>query len=179
MRSKGHNWVDRLRSRPLPHSEAWISFTHQLYPGMIWGLATVIWHKNSLPQQDLYTSNTFLFLVFKATSNFHGELTRGISRNRPAQLALYSHAAKLQFIQCSWRFNDAASKGLFMGYKLFFMNMGIYGNTLNLDYKSYSGLAVDGTWFKNVGELLHEFNVSATFSSDHQKYHLLGLETAH
>jgi hypothetical protein len=42
MCSKGHNWVDRLRSRPLPHSEAWISFTCRLYPGMTWGLTTVV-----------------------------------------------------------------------------------------------------------------------------------------
>jgi hypothetical protein len=55
-----------------------------------------------------------------------------------------------------------------MGYESFFMNVGMYGNTLNLDYKSYSGLAVDGTRFKNIWELLHEFNVSATFSSKYQ-----------
>jgi hypothetical protein len=51
MCSKGHNWVDRLRSRSLPHSEAWISFTHQLYPGMIWGLATVV-----LSAQELFAA---------------------------------------------------------------------------------------------------------------------------
>ncbi len=55
-----------------------------------------------------------------------------------------------------------------MGYESFFVNMGMYGNTHNLDYKSYSGLVVNGTWFKNVWELLHEFNVSATFSSEYQ-----------
>ena len=55
-----------------------------------------------------------------------------------------------------------------MGYESFFMKVGMYGNTLDLDYKSFSRLAVDGTWFKNVWELLHEFNVSATFSSEYQ-----------
>jgi hypothetical protein len=37
-----------------------------------------------------------------------------------------------------------------MGYESFFMNMGMYGNTLNLESKSYSGLTVKGTWFKNA-----------------------------
>jgi hypothetical protein len=55
-----------------------------------------------------------------------------------------------------------------MGYESFFMNVGMYGNTLDLDYKSFSGLVVDGMWFKNVWELLHEFNVSATFSSEYK-----------
>jgi hypothetical protein len=30
-----------------------------------------------------------------------------------------------------------------MGYESFFMNVGMYGNTLDLDYKSFSGIAVD------------------------------------
>jgi hypothetical protein len=55
-----------------------------------------------------------------------------------------------------------------MGYESFFMNMGMYGNTLDLDYKSYSGLAVNGTWFKNIWELFYKFNVLATFSSNYQ-----------
>ncbi len=59
--------------------------------------------------------------------------------------ALHALTAKLQLIQCNCGFIDATSKGLIMGYESFFMNVGMYGNTLNLDYKSYSGLAVDGT----------------------------------
>jgi hypothetical protein len=81
---------------------------------------------------------------------------------------LHALAAKLQFIQCNWGFTDAASKDSSMGYESFLMNVGMYGNTLDLDYKSFSGLAVDGIWFKNIWELLHEFNISATFSNDYQ-----------
>jgi hypothetical protein len=39
---KGHDWADRLHSRPLRHAEAWISFSLQLYPGIAWGLAMVV-----------------------------------------------------------------------------------------------------------------------------------------
>jgi hypothetical protein len=42
MCKKGYNWAHRLSSRPLSHSDAWTSFTLQLYPGMSWGIATVV-----------------------------------------------------------------------------------------------------------------------------------------
>jgi hypothetical protein len=104
-----------------------------------------------LPQQDPCTSNAFLFSTFKATSNFHGEpYQRHIKELACPTLPSILLQQKLQLIQCNWGFNDTASKGLFMGYKSFFMNVEMYSNTLDLDYKSYSGLAVDGTWFKNI-----------------------------
>jgi hypothetical protein len=42
----------------------------------------------------------------------------------------------------------------------------MYGNPFSLNYKLYSILATNGTWFKNVWELLHEFKTIATFSAD-------------
>jgi hypothetical protein len=42
MARKGYNWADRTKSRPLPHELAWKSFNHQLQPGMMWGIATVV-----------------------------------------------------------------------------------------------------------------------------------------
>jgi hypothetical protein len=32
---KGYNWVDRMKSCPLPQDLAWKSFNHQLQPGMM------------------------------------------------------------------------------------------------------------------------------------------------
>jgi hypothetical protein len=42
MAQKGLIWADQMTSRPLTPSFAWQSFTHQLHPGMMWGLATAI-----------------------------------------------------------------------------------------------------------------------------------------
>ncbi len=39
---KGHDWADQLHSRPLSHAEACVSFYLQLYPGMAWGVSTVV-----------------------------------------------------------------------------------------------------------------------------------------
>jgi hypothetical protein len=100
---KGHNWVDRLQSRPLPHSEAWISFTHQLYPGMTWGLATVV-----LSAQEFFSATRPLY--FKCLPllgvQSHIELPwrtlleayQGIGL---PNFAFHALAAKLQLIQCN------------------------------------------------------------------------------
>jgi hypothetical protein len=57
---------------------------------------------------------------------------------------------------------------MLMGYKSFLMDIGTYGNTLGYNYNWYSGLATDNTCFKNVWELLHDFNVGATFGEEFQ-----------
>jgi hypothetical protein len=137
---------------------------------MTWGLATVV-----LSSRELFAATRPVY--FKCLPllgiQSHIELPwrtlpeayQGIGL---PNFAFHSLAAKLHLIQCIWGFINVASKSLIMGYESFFMNVGMYGNTLDLDYKSFFGLAVDGTLFKNLWELLHEFNVSATFSSEYQ-----------
>ena len=49
MCKKGISWADQLSSRPLPHADAWTSFILQLFPGMSWGIATVV-----LSPRELY-----------------------------------------------------------------------------------------------------------------------------
>ena len=137
---------------------------------MTWGLATVV-----LSPQEFFAATRPVYFKclpllgvqshIKLPWRTLPEVYQGIGL---PNFGLHALAAKLQFIQCNWGFTDAASKGLSMGYESFIMNVGMYGNTLDLDYKSFSRLAVNGTWFKNVWELLHEFNVSATFSNDYQ-----------
>ena len=55
---------------------------------------------------------------------------------------------------------------LWMGYKSFIMDVGMYGNSFALDYGLYSILATDGTWFKNVWELLNEFRITASLGPE-------------
>jgi hypothetical protein len=55
-----------------------------------------------------------------------------------------------------------------MGYKSFLMVVGLYGNTLGYNYKCFAVLATVNTWFKNVWELLHDFNVHASFDDKYQ-----------
>jgi hypothetical protein len=75
-------------------------------------------------------------------------------------------ASKLQLIQCIWGFKDAALIALWMGYETFIINIGMYGNLFSLNFELYSILVTNGTWFKNMWELLHKFKTIATFSAD-------------
>jgi hypothetical protein len=77
-------------------------------------------------------------------------------------------ASKLQLIQCIWGFKYAALIALQMGYKPFIMDIRMYGNALSLNYKPFSVLVTDGTWFKNMWELLHDFNTTASFGTKNQ-----------
>jgi hypothetical protein len=55
-----------------------------------------------------------------------------------------------------------------MGYESFIMDLGMYENVFYLDYNCFSVLATNGTWFKNIWELLYEFNTVASFGTDVQ-----------
>jgi len=35
-----------------------------------------------------------------------------------------------------------------MGYESFMIEVGLYGKTMDYDYKAYSVLAMNGTWYK-------------------------------
>jgi hypothetical protein len=51
MAKQGYTWADRMRSRLLPPDLAWKSFTLQLQPGMMWGIATVVMSPHQLLKQ--------------------------------------------------------------------------------------------------------------------------------
>ena len=52
-----------------------------------------------------------------------------------------------------------------MGYKSFRVKVGLYGNTMDHYYKIYSTLATNGTWYKNVWELVCFFKIRLAFQS--------------
>ncbi len=170
MCKKGYSWADRLSSRPLSHSDAWTSFNLQLYPGMSWGIATVV-----LSPQEIYLATKPVY--FKCLPLLgvqrHIELPwrmlpecyQGIGL---PNFSLISLSTKLQLIQGIWGFQDAASKSLRMGYESFLMDVGLYGNVFGYKYNHLSALATDHTWFKNIWELLQEFKVDASFGASAQ-----------
>jgi hypothetical protein len=82
--------------------------------------------------------------------------------------ALASLASKLAFLQKTWGFTDVVSRSLMMGYESFMIEVGLYGNTMDYDYKAYSVLATNGTWYKNVWELVHYFKISLAFKSEYR-----------
>jgi hypothetical protein len=85
-----------------------------------------------------------------------------------ANYTLVSLLSKLSFIQSNWGFDVVHSKAMMMGYESFMIEVGLYGNTMDYDFKRYSMLATNNTWFKNVWELVSYFNVSLNFNEDFQ-----------
>jgi hypothetical protein len=83
-----------------------------------------------------------------------------------ANYALVSLASKLSYLQCNWGFKAPHSNALMTGYKSFMVEVGLYGNTMEYEYKTHSILAMDNTWFKNVWELVSYFNVCLQFNAD-------------
>jgi hypothetical protein len=77
--------------------------------------------------------------------------------------ALVSLTLKSAFIQRTWGMANVDSRSLMMGYESFMVKIGLYGNTMDHDYKAYSTLATNYTWYKNVWELIHYFNVRLKF----------------
>ncbi len=44
----------------------------------------------------------------------------------------------------------------------------LYGNTMDYDFKAYSVLATNGTLYKNVWELVHYFKIRLVFQSEYR-----------
>ncbi len=156
---------------PIPDDLAWKSFSHQLQPGMMWGVATIVTSPLKLLEQikrvyfrclPMITVNCHINLLWQLIS----EKYKGLGM---ANCTLVSLSSKLSFIQRSCGFNNVNLRALMMGYKSFMVKVGLYGNTMDYDYKAYSILARNNKWFKNVYEIVHYFNILLVF---HSEYHL-------
>ncbi len=144
----------------------WKSFTHQLQPGMLWGVTTVVMSPHKLLEQFQQVNFRCLPLLIV---NCHIDLPDCIITEQyqglgMANYALFPLASKLSFLQCNLRFDIARLNTLIMGYKLFMVEVGLYGNTMNYYYKRHLMRAVSNTWFKNIWELNLYFNVWLNFN---------------
>jgi hypothetical protein len=60
-----------------------------------------------------------------------------------ANYTLVSLSLKISFIQINWGFDVAHSKAMMMGYESFMIEVGLYGNTMDYDFKRCSMLATN------------------------------------
>ncbi len=85
-----------------------------------------------------------------------------------ANYALVSLASKLSSLQFNWGFESPHSSALMMAYESFMVEVGIYGNTMDYDYKTLSMLTMSSSWFKTICELVWYFNVRMHVSAAFQ-----------
>jgi hypothetical protein len=127
---KGFIWADRIKSRPLPPNLARKRFTHQLQPGMMWGIATIIMSPHRLLKQfqrvyfrclPLFSVNCRIDLPWRLILEQYQGL--GV-----AHYALVSLASNLSFLQFNWRFKSPHSSTLMRVYESFMIEVGLHGN---------------------------------------------------
>jgi hypothetical protein len=142
MCQKGHDWADCLHLRPLRHSDAWMSFLLQLYPGMSWGLSTFVLssHELYMATKPVYFKCLPLLGIQCHIEHPWQTLPESFQGIGLPNFALHSLAAKLQLLQCIWGFKDAASIYLLMGFETFLMEIGMYDNPFNNDYSRFHHL---------------------------------------
>jgi hypothetical protein len=167
MAKKGFIWADQIKSRPLPPDLAWKSLAHQLQPGMMWGIATVVMSPHRLLKQFQRVYFRCLPLL---NVNCHIDLPWRLIPEQYQGLGMANHvlvslASKLIFLQFNWGFESPHSSALMMAYKSFMIEVGLYGNIMDYDYKTHSMLATSGSWFKNIWELVWYFNVRVHVSA--------------
>ena len=121
MRGKGFEWADRLTTRPLPRCDAWLSFFLQLFPGMVWGLETVMMPP---PKMTDLMQKLYFRLLLKLDVNRHiakewrmlPERFHGLGL--PNFVAL-SFAAKVYFLQRHFGFEDAVGEMMMQAFEAF------------------------------------------------------------
>jgi hypothetical protein len=170
MAKNGFIWADQIKSRPLLPNLAWKKFTHPLQPRMMWGIATVVMSPHRLLKQFQRVYFRCLLLL---NMNCHIDLPWRLILEQyqglgMANYALVSLASKLSSLQFNWGFESPHSSALMMAYESFMVEVGIYGNTMDYDYKTLSMLTMSSSWFKTICELVWYFNVRMHVSAAFQ-----------
>jgi hypothetical protein len=120
---------------------------------MMWGIATVVMSPHRLLKQfqrvyfrylPLLNVNCYIDLLWRLIP----EQYQGLGM---ANYALVSLASKLSFLQFHWGFKSPHSSTLMMVYKSFMIEVGLYGNTMDYDYRTHSMLATSNIWFNTFG----------------------------
>jgi hypothetical protein len=128
-----------MKSRPLPHDLAWRSFIHQLQPGMMWEIAAVVMSPLKFLEQF---QRVYFRCLPSLNVNQHINLLWQLIPKRYQGLglpnyALISLASKLSLIQRGWGFDEVNARAIMIGYESFIMEVGLYRNTMDHDYKTH------------------------------------------
>ena len=170
MKNKGDLWADRQITRPLCLSDAWLSFFLALYPGMSYGLESVLIAPKELDDkmQALYYKILPVLGVNRNISKEWRTLSERFQGLGLPNFVVDCLAAKLFYMQSVWGFDCAAGHMMMQAYEAFLIEVGLYGDTMQHSYKQYRGLATDGTWFKNLWQFLDELGITLETTSEVQ-----------
>ena len=168
MHQKGIDWHDKILAKPLHRHNAWLSFFMQLYPGMLWGLVSVVLSPlklNEMMQKLYYKILPILGINCCITKAWRmlPEIYQGLGL---LNFVVIAFAAKVYFLQSHWGFEGATSDAMQFAYEAFLVEIGLYGNVFSHAFEKYKILATNGTWFKNFWELGDHLGITLDLRKD-------------
>jgi len=169
MREKGYTWHDRLKTRPLPKCDAWMSFFFQLFPGISWGLVTV--NVSPKTMDDHWQALYFKILPLLGVNRHIAREWRTLGERYHGlglpDFVVVCFAAKVFFMQRHFGFESTVGQMLMQAYEAFLVDVGLHGNIFGYSFARFGCLATDGTWFKNFWEYASHLKIDITL---HEKY---------
>jgi hypothetical protein len=166
---KGLDWMDCLRTKPLPCCNVWLSFQLQLFPAILWGLVTVCLPPCKLDTMYQRLNEKALPLLgvnrkIKKEWRTLPEMYQGLALPNFPLIAL---AEKTYFILANWGFQGLAhSDAMAMVYENFIIEVGLYDNPLMWSYADYEKLSLDATWFQNLWLLASMYEATITVRNE-------------
>ncbi len=83
--------------------------------------------------------------------------------------SLVALSEKVSVLLENWGFHGVAqSDGLALAYGIFLMEVGLYNNPLRWSFSDYGHLSTEATWFRNLWELLHNYEAELVIWKDDQ-----------
>ncbi len=171
MVQKGLDWGERLRTKPVPRCNAWLSFYLQLLPAIAWGLVTVCLHPKKLDVmiQRAYKKALPSLGVNRKIKKEWRTLPEMYLRLALPNFPLLALSEKVLFLLGNWGFyGQAHSYTLLMAYENFLVEVGLYETPLQWSYLDYGQLSTETTWFQNLWLLAYTFGASIIISKDDQ-----------
>jgi hypothetical protein len=166
MLAKGYKWSNRVRHSKLAPADAWFSFRTQAIMSVRYGLIPLMasrekietqlssWYYHCLPALGV---NRSIGCEWKTLPfEFQG---LGLPH-----LTLEKTADSLHLLQHHWGHNTELGRALLLSFELIQVETGLYGNFLLRDYNTLGCLA-SHTWFKQLWELTHHFQIKVTLSN--------------
>ena len=128
MCQKGHDWVDRIKARPLKPSKSWLSFMYQVFPGMAWGLVTAVISPETLRihLHKVYYKELPLLGIRRFIKKEYRTLPERFQGLGLPDFVVLAFAYTIFFLQCHWGFEGATTKMVISTFKICMLEVGLY-----------------------------------------------------
>ena len=167
MVTKGYRWSRRVLKSKLHAKDAWFSFRTQAIMSVRYGIVPLMASRSSID----YTVSKWYYHCLPALG-----VNRTIGhewRTLPFEyqglglpnLSLEKLAESLHLLQHHWSRRTELGQALRLAFELVQVETGLHGNFLLRNYDTHGRLATH-TWFKQLWEMVHHYQVDVILSDD-------------